>query len=542
MNEESQTKKVIKFLSLWVSNINLNSSVDFYDINKVSENLAANLLNQLYDYQLRNLNDERRNFPAVDLGCDIKKVAFQITSTTETDKIKSTLEKFIEHKLQHRFINGVRFLLLTTEKINTTSSNNKKYQAIYADFNSDVHILTIHNVIQDILRLYNTNNEKFCKILKLLEREFSSESSDIAEIVKILTANHQQETQAKDEQIKALTHAITALSQGKGVIGTEAEINSAFDALKRGDTTEAKKLFTQAAEKSESVIQAESLKSAEIYRNLGALAFWDNTQEALNAYRRVTELEPDNADGWNELGNLLIRTGELNKAIDAYQKVWELGKLQKNNELIAMACNNLGVIYSKLSELDKAVDFFFKALKINVILEHRESIAEGYVNIGLVYQNIGKLDDAIEYFNKALKIDESINNKRGMADDYSNLGEAYRIKGKLSKALEFYRKALTIYESLNYQKGIANNYSNLGVAFLSSMQLDNAIEFYNKSLKINEKLFRKENIAINCEGLGAAYAEKGNKAEAKRYWQRSIELYINSPRVKIVQGWLDALQ
>ncbi|WP_411726803.1 tetratricopeptide repeat protein [Methyloglobulus sp.] len=44
----------------------------------------------------------------------------------------------------------------------------------------------------------------------------------------------------------------------------------------------------------------------------------DNTQEALQAYRRATGLDPDNADGWNNLGHLLACVGDLGEAIAAY--------------------------------------------------------------------------------------------------------------------------------------------------------------------------------------------------------------------------------
>ena len=37
----------------------------------------------------------------------------------------------------------------------------------------------------------------------------------------------------------------------------------------------------------------------------------DDTEEALRGYRRAVELDPANANGWNELGHLYHRTGQL---------------------------------------------------------------------------------------------------------------------------------------------------------------------------------------------------------------------------------------
>jgi TPR repeat protein len=53
--------------------------------------------------------------------------------------------------------------------------------------------------------------------------------------------------------------------------------------------------------------------AAEAARHLGALAFLDNTEEALRWYRRAVELDPANADEWNWLGLLYYRTGQLDQ-------------------------------------------------------------------------------------------------------------------------------------------------------------------------------------------------------------------------------------
>ncbi len=49
-----------------------------------------------------------------------------------------------------------------------------------------------------------------------------------------------------------------------------------------------------------------------------------DNQKALAAYREATELDPSNADTWNKLGHVLLRTGDLGAAEAAYLKVEEL--------------------------------------------------------------------------------------------------------------------------------------------------------------------------------------------------------------------------
>jgi tetratricopeptide (TPR) repeat protein len=354
-----------------------------------------------------------------------------------------------------------------------------------------------------------------------------SSKEEIDKIVAIYAQQHKLDT----EQIKSLTAAVTALSQGKDVIGTESQIQAAMAALAQGNTAQAKALF----EKETQRVELAAKQGAEAYRNLGALAFLDNTQEALQAYRRATELDPDNADSWNELGHLFRRVGELDQAIAAYQTVLRLGDQQK----IGLVYVSLGNAYRTRGEWEKAINFYNEALKEGGI---DESI-NVYGNLGIVYQNRGELYKAIDMYNKALTISQERHIKIGMAINYESLGNVYRILGKLNQAFEMQRKALAISESLNDNIGLSEDYSNLGRLYYTSGDFNKAIDFYKKSLDIKEKLEMKEGLADTYTDLGLVYEKKGNKTEAKRYYQKSIELYkyIGRPEWKNVQSSLDKL-
>jgi protein O-GlcNAc transferase len=321
---------------------------------------------------------------------------------------------------------------------------------------------------------------------------YGTSKADIEKIVLIVLAA-QSKANAKPidtEQIKPITAAVTDLSQ-KGERGS-----AAIDALKQGNTTQAKELFAKEAKRGEK-------GAAEAYRNLGALAFLDNTQEALTAYRRATELDADNAAGWNRLGLLLKRIGELDEAIIAYQTVLKLGQSHQDQQEIAMA----------------------------------------YGNLGTVYQTRGDLDQASEMYQKALQIDEALGNRQGMAEDYGNLGNVYKTRGDLDKASEMHQKALQIDEALGNRQGMAEDYGNLGNVYKTRGDLDNASEMYQKALQINEALGNKEIMAATYGNLGLVYEKQGNISEAKRHWQKSLELYqyLQSPNAKKVQSWLNAL-
>ena len=75
------------------------------DINKICEDVFCRLFKELYGFEnIRNLNEEdKHNFPGIDLADDEAKVAIQVTSTKTVDKIKDSLTKIIEHGLHEKY-------------------------------------------------------------------------------------------------------------------------------------------------------------------------------------------------------------------------------------------------------------------------------------------------------------------------------------------------------------------------------------------------------------------------------------------------------
>ena len=258
------------------------------------------------------------------------------------------------------------------------------------------------------------------------------------------------------EQSKALTEAVTALAQRKG-----SSIDAALKALAKNNPIKAKAIFRQIIEDKAVNIR----EAATAQRHLGALAFLYNTQEALIAYRRATQLDPKNASGWNQLGRLYSRTGQLDEAIKAYRKVLEIGEADGSQVLVATGYGNLGNVYKVRGELDRAETMHKKALAINEQLGSKEGMAINYGNLGNVYQIRGELDRSETMHKKALAINEQLGSKEGMAINYENLGNVYRVRGELDRAETAWRKSLALFRSIGSPKadrvqGLLNNIKN----------------------------------------------------------------------------------
>ncbi len=95
MIETNKQLKYIRSQLAWIkSKVELDNQLGLYDINKLGEDIFMHILNDVYDFNLKNANLIEENFPAIDLIDDAKKIVIQVTSTTTATKLRTTIEKF----------------------------------------------------------------------------------------------------------------------------------------------------------------------------------------------------------------------------------------------------------------------------------------------------------------------------------------------------------------------------------------------------------------------------------------------------------------
>ena len=140
----------------------------------------------------------------------------------------------------------------------------------------------------------------------------------------------------------------------------------------------------------------------------------------------LTEQYPEAFFVWNMLGAANKGLGRTDDAANAFKRVTEL------NSTYADGFNNLGVTLQEQGKLDEAIAAYNKALSI------KPDYAEAYNNMGATLQEQGKLDEAIAAYNKALSI------KPDYAEAYYNMGNALQDQGKLDEAIAAYNTALSI--------------------------------------------------------------------------------------------------
>jgi len=166
MNAEDEIKEISRLIGQWINEIAIHDYNSLYDINKLSEGLSAELLNLVYGYSLVNLNDKTKNAVGIDLGDVTNKVAFQVTSRTDSFKIKKTLKNCMQQRLENTYSNGIKFFLLNIDVVNYKAD----FKKFYNKFNIEKDIITIEKLINDIRRICVSDIDKGYRIQKLLEK------------------------------------------------------------------------------------------------------------------------------------------------------------------------------------------------------------------------------------------------------------------------------------------------------------------------------------------------------------------------------------
>lgn len=111
-------------MSQFVVQIKGSSALGYTDLNRVSETILIPIFSEVFDCKnLKNLNFvEKSNYPAIDLGDDISRIAFQVTATPDGEKVKQTLRKFIENKMFEKYDRLIIYILTEKQKNYSTNS------------------------------------------------------------------------------------------------------------------------------------------------------------------------------------------------------------------------------------------------------------------------------------------------------------------------------------------------------------------------------------------------------------------------------------
>lgn len=194
MNRRIMFDYIEKNLNFLAYRIESRSKFNLQEFNIFSESFYRELLNILYDYSLKNLNQINQNFPGVDLIDENNKILIQISSTCNKQKIENSLSKkeLINYK-------DYKFIFLSISKSGDNLKNkqiNNPYNLIFEPNEDILDIQSILNII-----LYSDIN-KINKLYNLIKEESQKEINDIklpSNLTKVINVLSNEISKANDK-------------------------------------------------------------------------------------------------------------------------------------------------------------------------------------------------------------------------------------------------------------------------------------------------------------------------------------------------------
>ena len=221
---------------------------------------------------------------------------------------------------------------------------------------------------------------------------------------------------------------------------------------------------------------------------------------------------------YNRLGDLLRRTGEPKKALEAYDEAEKLSKSEQANLGLANVLSSRGDLLSRTGELEKALEAYDEAEKLYKSEQANLGLANVLSSRGNLLRRTGELEKALEAYDEAEELCRQEKYNLGLANVLKSRGNLLSRTGELEKALEAYDEAEKLYKSEQANLGLANVLRSRGDLLSQTGELEKAPEAYDEA----EKLYKSEQDNL---GLANVLRCRGNLKSIQEDWKGAEEEY-----------------
>ena len=239
-------------------------------------------------------------------------------------------------------------------------------------------------------------------------------------------------------------------------------------------------------------------------------------------------------------GDLQRTGGDLDSALETYDRIIELYSNHPPDKLLAEIYRDLGDIYRTKQKFDLGIKVLNRALEIYSSLKDELEESRTLNAIGGIYRIATDLPNALKFMRKALDIQKRLGAVSDAASSVNSMAIIYGTKGKLKRAINLLTISLKMKRTLGDQSEIARTLNNLGYAQQLYGNFIEAQHFLKESLEINRRIGSKFEQLNNLWNLSEIMWKRGHLMEATLYIKDGLELAeslnIKPPQVYFTKG------
>ena len=235
----------------------------------------------------------------------------------------------------------------------------------------------------------------------------------------------------------------------------------------------------------------------QLYEEGKRLYYQGKLPEALEAFDRAIELDPNYAPPHNGRGNALRDLNRYEDALEAYNRAIEL------DPNYAPPHNNRGNTLSDLNRHEEALEAFDRSIELdpNKALPHHGR--------GAALYNLNRHEEALEAYDRAIELDPND------ALPHHGRGIVLSDLNRPEEALEAFDRAIEL------DPNDAAVHNGRGIALYNLNRHEEALATYDRAIELDP------NIAIPHFGRGNALSNLNRHEEAFEAYDRAIELNPN---------------
>lgn len=307
----------------------------------------------------------------------------------------------------------------------------------------------------------------------LLEKAVGEAPSFTAAWVRLTEAYESQGLD--DKALEAAQRAAATLGAASGRIAFEAR---ARKAMLVGDPEGAGRILQELVRQYPNDVEAR-IALAKAFADQGKMG------PATTVLQEVVKADPNHPRAWFHLAKYTVMAGDPRRAVEDYLvRALVIQSKLRNEQGQADILNAFGVAYQQMGDLDLAIDNYEKAAALRKRIGDARGTATSLKNLATVHMIRGEYNKALASLRSALQILEEIGNRSGIAELQDAFGSLEEEQGHYSEALAHYRSALQVRRTLGDQRSLAKSHNNVGYTYYLLSDYENAMVYFQEALRL----------------------------------------------------------
>jgi tetratricopeptide (TPR) repeat protein len=278
-----------------------------------------------------------------------------------------------------------------------------------------------------------------------------------------------------------------------------AHYNLAKILIQERDVKEAERVLLQAAKLGPGTGGSNFVTIGTLFAEMG------NDEMAEEYFKKAVDAAPDNAAALFEIGNYSLQRKEFVRAVDYFTRALK----ESDYSLKAGIYNSRGIASAALGSKDKAITNFHQAIK------HNQTLEGPYLRLAEIYMDTDDAEAAVRILNQAIENAQPLS-----PQPFIYLIRILIEKEQFEEALEVANKWQT------YSPNNPGMYLVRAQVLLANRDGNGAVMALRQALKLNPNFFPA------YELLGDICFKARKPEEAKKFWEKTLELAPDNERVK----------